>query len=88
MQMIQLTDNQLESTTKRTILENEQMATELGYQSRQTEKMLHRHDRVLEENAEMKMEIQLAREAQDEMARRNLTYQHALQKLVPQRRRA
>ena len=83
MQMMQLTDNQLESTTKRTILENEQMATELGYQSRQTEKMLHRHDMLVEENAELKMELQLVKEAQDEQARRNLTYQHALQKLVP-----
>eukprot|EP00955_Chlamydomonas_euryale_P096923 365042-Chlamydomonas_euryale.AAC.28 len=36
--MMKLTDNQLEMTTKRTIMENEQMSLELAYQSRQTEK--------------------------------------------------
>jgi len=34
------TDNQLEMTTKRTIMENEQMSIELSYQSRQTEKLM------------------------------------------------
>lgn len=33
-------DNQLEMTTKRTIMENEQMSIELSYQSRQTEKLM------------------------------------------------
>ena len=37
------TDNQLEMTTKRTIMENEQMSTELSYQSRQTEKLLSKN---------------------------------------------
>ena len=34
-EMMALTDNRLEITTKRTILENEQMSGELQYQSRQ-----------------------------------------------------
>lgn len=37
---LQHTDNQLEMTTKRTIMENEQMSIELSYQSRQTEKLM------------------------------------------------
>jgi len=36
-------DNQLEMTTKRTIMENEQMSVELSYQSRQTEKLLSKN---------------------------------------------
>ena len=37
-------------TTKRTIMENEQMSIELSYQSRQTEKLLSRNNVLLEEN--------------------------------------
>ncbi len=44
-QMMKLTDNQLEMTTKRTILENEQMSVELSYQSRQTEKLLNKNQK-------------------------------------------
>lgn len=36
-------DNQLEMTTKRTIMENEQMSVELSYQSRQTEKLMSKN---------------------------------------------
>jgi hypothetical protein len=36
-------DNQLEMTTKRTIMENEQMSIELSYQSRQTEKLMSKN---------------------------------------------
>lgn len=81
-QMMQLTDNQLELTTKRTIMENEQMASELGYQCRQTEKMLHKNEILLDENAQIKIQMELAKQTQDELAQRNLTYQRALQKLV------
>ena len=44
------TDNQLEMTTKRTIMENEQMSVELAYQSRQTEKLLKKNNVLIEEN--------------------------------------
>ncbi len=43
--MMKLTDNQLEMTTKRTIMENEQMSVELSYQSRQTEKLLNKNSK-------------------------------------------
>lgn len=43
-------DNQLEMTTKRTIMENEQMSIELAYQSRQTEKLLSKNNVLIEEN--------------------------------------
>lgn len=44
--MLKLTDDQLEATTKRTIIENEHMSTELAYQSRQTEKLMARNTQV------------------------------------------
>ncbi len=37
-------------TTKRTIMENEQMSIELSYQSRQTEKLLGKNAALIEEN--------------------------------------
>lgn len=52
--MMKLTDNQLETTTKRTIMENEQMSSELAYQSRQTEKLLQKNLKLLEDNAALK----------------------------------
>ena len=45
-----LPDNQLEMTTKRTIMENEQMSIELSYQSRQTEKLLAKNNVLVQEN--------------------------------------
>lgn len=45
---MKLTDNQLEMTTKRTIMENEQMSIELSYQSRQTEKLLNKNSKWVE----------------------------------------
>jgi hypothetical protein len=49
--MMKLTDNQLETTTKRTIMENEQMSSELAYQSHQTEVLLQKNLKLMEENA-------------------------------------
>ena len=40
------TDAQLDATAKRTILENEQMGSELVYQARETGRMLDRGRRV------------------------------------------
>mgnify|MGYP004102230907 CR=1 FL=1 len=36
--LLKMTDNQLDTTTKRTIAENEQMSSELAWQSKETEK--------------------------------------------------
>ena len=38
--LLSMTEDQLHTTTKRTILENEQMTTELQYQSKETERLL------------------------------------------------
>jgi hypothetical protein len=58
--MEKLTDNQLETTTKRTIMENEQMASELAYQSRQTENLLAKNKKLLEDNLHYKQSELLA----------------------------
>ena len=81
-QMMKLTDNQLEMTTKRTIMENEQMSSELAYQSRQTEKLLQKNQTLVDENMDMKRQMELARQTQEELSRRNFVYQKTIRTLV------
>lgn len=56
-----MTEDQLHMTTKRTILENEQMSSELQYQSKQTEQLLQRNTDLTEQNNTMKQEIAVRR---------------------------
>ena len=80
--MMKLTDNQLETTTKRTIMENEQMSSELAYQSRQTEKLLQKNEKLLNENASMKRSIELCKQTEGELAKRNHVYQKTIKTLL------
>lgn len=80
--MMKLTDNQLETTTKRTIMENEQMSSELAYQSRQTEKLLQKNEKLLNENAAMKRSIELCKQTEGELAKRNHVYQKTIKTLL------
>lgn len=57
--LLRLTEDQLETTTKRTILENEQLATELQYQSRETEKLLARLGTLEHENKVLRRNLDL-----------------------------
>lgn len=82
LQMMKLTDNQLEMTTKRTIMENEQMSIELSYQSRQTEKLLNKNARLVDENAELRRQIELSKQTETELAKRNGLYQKTIKTLV------
>lgn len=80
--MMKLTDNQLEITTKRTIMENEQMSSELAYQSRQTEKLLQKHQKIMNENLSLRRQIELAIQTEEELAKRNFVYQKTIGTLV------
>ncbi|KAG2424476.1 hypothetical protein HXX76_014528 [Chlamydomonas incerta] len=82
LQMMKLTDNQLEMTTKRTIMENEQMSIELSYQSRQTEKLLNKNNKLMEENAELRRQLELSKQTEEELARRNNLYQKTIKTLL------
>ena len=63
-QMMKLMDNQLEITTKRTIMENEQMHAELAYQSRQSEKIAARNKQLGDENADLRRRVELAKQTE------------------------
>lgn len=62
--MMKLMDNQLEITTKRTIMENEQMHSELAYQSRQSEKIAVRNKELADENADLRRQVELAKQTE------------------------
>ena len=47
--LLKMTDNQLDTTTKRTIAENEQMSSELAWQSKETEKLIRKNDKLASE---------------------------------------
>eukprot|EP00983_Pelagomonas_calceolata_P065334 1148544-Pelagomonas_calceolata.AAC.5 len=128
-------DNQLEMTTKRTIMENEQMSVELSYQSRQTEKLMSKNtarllglfgealpsllvrgsclharsqtceqcnpqqsmrmknrlpcyskikhsDVLVDENGDLRRQLGLSKQTEEELARRNNVYQRTIKSLV------
>merc|ERR1719310_1003415 len=75
------TKDQLDSTTKRTIMENEQMATELHYQSKETERLLDRNQQLMEENAQLKRNLQIHKDLENELARRTHVYQKLIKKM-------
>eukprot|EP00891_Asterochloris_glomerata_P000279 jgi/Astpho2/279/fgenesh1_pg.00010_%23_42_t len=80
--MQKLTENQLETLTKRTILENEQMDAEMRYQSRQVEKLVDRNKEVLEENAGLRRKYDVLEQSEHELARRNMVYQKTIKTLL------
>jgi hypothetical protein len=80
--MMNLTDNQLEMTTKRTIMENEQMSAEVAYQSRQTSALVGQNCVLDTRVAELKQALALSRDTQDELAKRNTIYQSTIKQLV------
>jgi hypothetical protein len=80
--MMNLTDNQLELTTKRTIMENEQMIAEVAYQSRQTSALVGQNLVLDARVAELRQALALSRDTQEELAKRNTIYQSTIKQLV------
>lgn len=75
------TKDQLDHTTKRTIMENEQMATELHYQSKETERLLDRNQQLMEENSQLRRNLQIHKDLENELARRTHVYQKLIKKM-------
>ena len=75
------TKDQLDATTKRTIMENEQMSTELNFQSKETERLLAKNVELAATNKQMLRDLNIHRELEDELARRTHVYQKIIKKL-------
>ena len=79
--LLHMTEDQLHTTTKRTIMENEQMTTELQYQSKETEKVLTRIAKTIAKNKKLEREIMLLKDKDAEYARKTHFYQKLIKKL-------
>jgi hypothetical protein len=76
------TEGQLEQSTKETMHHNEQMASELAYQHRETERLVHKNRRLTEENLATRRELELYRHAEAELSKRNHAYLVTIQSLL------
>lgn len=77
-----MTANQLDATTKRTIAENEQLSAELGWQSKEAGRLVHRNERLEAEGKVLRSELQLHREREDEFAKKVRVYQKSIKALL------
>jgi len=80
--LLKMTDNQLDTTTKRTIAENEQMSSELAWQSKETEKLIRKNDKLKSDNASLQRELSLHKQTQEEFARKVNVYQKTIKTLL------
>lgn len=76
-----LNDEQLQTTTRLTILQNHQLTTELEYQSKQTEKLLNKNNKMQEQISSLKRDIELHKEIESELAKKFHRSQKKIKKL-------
>ena len=58
--LLSMTEDQLHTTTKRTIMENEQLVSELQYQSKEAEKLASRNASLGKENADLRLSLRVS----------------------------
>ena len=80
--LLKMTDNQLDTTTKRTIAENEQMSSELAWQSKETEKLIRKNEKLMADNQSLKRELSLHQQTEEEFARKVHVYQKTIKTLL------
>jgi hypothetical protein len=76
--LLALNDEQLQTTTRLTILQNHQLTTELEYQSKQTEQLLYKNNTMKAQIDTLKRDIQIHKEVEKELAKRS----HFCQKVI------
>jgi hypothetical protein len=81
-ELMRLTDDQLEVTTKRTILENEELSMELASSSKRAEKALARSDEQRRASGETLVDLELANEMNARAARRGEKLRAEVESLI------
>jgi len=76
--LLRNTNNKLEFTTRRTIQENEMMTAELGYQNKQTEKLVKINEQLERENQDMKRDMELCKQAEEDLVKKNYQFQKTI----------
>ena len=69
--LLALNDEQLQTTTRLTILQNHQLTTELEYQSKQTEQLLFKNNKMKTQIETLKRDIEIHKEVEKELAKRS-----------------
>jgi len=80
--LLRMTDSHLDTTTKRTIAENEQMSSELAWQSRETEKLLDKNDKLSASNQSLRRELSIYEQTQKELTTKIHGYQKTIKALL------
>ena len=68
--LLSLKKEQLETTTRLTILQNHQLTSELEYQSKQTEKLIFKDEEMQNQIKKLTQELNIHKEVEDELAKR------------------
>lgn len=84
LSLLAMTEDQLHTTTKRTIMENEQMTIELQYQSKETEKLLAQNAKLQAENTRMRRQIELHLDTETMLGTRTHYFQRTVKRLNEQ----
>jgi hypothetical protein len=79
--LLALNDEQLQTTTRLTILQNHQLTTELEYQSKQTEQLLFKNNKMKTQIETLKRDIEIHKEVEKELAKRSHFCQKVIKKL-------
>jgi len=82
--LLALNDEQLQTTTTLTILQNKQLTTELQYQSQMTEDLLQKTNKQSAQISTLKRDIEIHREVEKELAKRTHFCQKYIKKLKTQ----
>ena len=82
--LLALNDEQLQTTTRLTILQNHQLTTELEYQSKQTEQLLYKNSKMKTQIDTLKRDIQIHKEVEKELAKRSHFCQKVIKRLKQQ----
>lgn len=69
---------QLEPKTRLTVLQNYQLTTELEYQSKQTEKLFFKNQKLIEQVKALKRDVEIHKQVETELAKRS----HFCEKLI------
>ena len=80
--------NELDTTTKRTMEHNRRMAAELRLQSKRTDEMLTENKLLKEERRSLKAEVEILRDAQDAELRKLKLYEKLVKELKESARSA
>lgn len=79
--LMALNEEQLQTTTRLTILQNHQLTTELDYQSKQTENLVSKNDEMTKKIEVLKLNIALHKNIEKKLAKRAYKSQKVIAEL-------